>query len=312
MSKTLMQANSVEVADYTVKDVQYEGREWIVVPVVMMKTGVHHGSKGAVMHEIDELGKIVEAWNGIPVTVGHPQDGDRFVTANSPKQLEQSVGRVFNTYVDGDKLKAEVWIDVTKATAVNPNVVHYIREKRTLDVSVGVFTEDLVTSGVHEGEQYEAVARNYRPDHLALLPDEVGACSWQDGCGIRVNNKQKKGGKSNEMSNEKQSKAKDWVYTVNESYHETAEKIHEKLQEMSNDVVRHHLVDVFSDGSFVYERQAEGKPVKLYMQKFEMQDNKVEFAGDPVEVQRKVTYPSVNMESENTNKNSENMEKEKK
>lgn len=30
----------------------------------------------------------------------------------------------------------------------------------------------------------DAVARNHRPDHLAILPDQVGACSLADGAGL--------------------------------------------------------------------------------------------------------------------------------
>jgi hypothetical protein len=49
------------------------------------------------------------------------------------------------------------------------------------------------------------VARNYRPDHLAVLPDQRGACSLTDGCGVMVNTKhmeiEKKSGPS-EMARE--------------------------------------------------------------------------------------------------------------
>ena len=172
---------------YDIRNETLDGREYIVAPVVMMKTGVHHGSAGPIFHDIAELGAIPESWNGIPVTIGHPQDGDRNISANSPDQHEKSVGKIFNTHVDGDKLRAEAWLDVQKLTATSPEALEYITQKKQLDVSVGVFTEDLVMAGTYGDEKYEAVARAYRPDHLALLPGEQGACSWQDGCGIRAN-----------------------------------------------------------------------------------------------------------------------------
>ena len=40
----------------------------------------------------------------------------------------------------------------------------------------------------YKGKRYHEVHRALEPDHIALLPDEVGACSVQDGCGAgRVN-----------------------------------------------------------------------------------------------------------------------------
>lgn len=34
---------------------------------------------------------------------------------------------------------------------------------------------------------FKRIARNLNPDHLALLPGGTGACSWEDGCGVRAN-----------------------------------------------------------------------------------------------------------------------------
>jgi hypothetical protein len=61
-------------------------------------------------------------------------------------------------------------------------------EEKTIEVSTGLFTDDEIKSGKWNSEEYLAIARNYRPDHLALLPAAVGACSAEDGCGMpRIN-----------------------------------------------------------------------------------------------------------------------------
>jgi hypothetical protein len=55
-----------------------------------------------------------------------------------------------------------------------------------------------VRPGEFNGKKYESVARNMIADHLALLPNDEGACNWKDGCGIRANKRNKqinKGGK---------------------------------------------------------------------------------------------------------------------
>lgn len=177
---------SILVNNYKVKIKNYEGRKHMVVPVVMMVEGVHSGSKGAIYHSEEELSKNIQSWNGIPVTIGHPKNDKGYISANSPEVV--SVGKIFNTCYSG-KLKAEAWIDIEKIGAQSMEALEYIKQGKALDVSVGVFSDDIEVNGrwgVDE-ESYVAKATNYRPDHLALLPGESGACSWNDGCGIRVN-----------------------------------------------------------------------------------------------------------------------------
>ena len=56
-------------------------------------------------------------------------------------------------------------------------------------MSTGLYVDRDETPGTcpKSGRPYDAVARNYRPDHLAILPDQRGACSNEDGCGIVMN-----------------------------------------------------------------------------------------------------------------------------
>ena len=179
-------------AGYTISVKKHEGEKHLVVPVVMMVEGVHNGSHGPLFHPATELGKFPEVWNGIPVIVSHPQKNGVYVSANSPDIVdEQVIGRVYNTRMEDGKLKAEVWINENKAIQVHPEILGYLHEGKPIDVSVGVFTEDELTPGEWNGEQYIGIAKNHRPDHLALLPNEKGACSLEDGCGLGIN---KKGG----------------------------------------------------------------------------------------------------------------------
>ena len=94
--------------NYVIRSETLDGKRHIVVPVVMMVEGVHNGSQGPLLHLAEELGRFPGAWNGIPVTIQHPQDGDMFVSANSPNIINsQVVGRVFNTRFEDGKLKGE-------------------------------------------------------------------------------------------------------------------------------------------------------------------------------------------------------------
>jgi len=184
----------VQANNYEIRMETYMGRKHLIVPVVMMVEGVHCGSAGPLFHSIEELGKYPASWNGIPVSIQHPEQDGQYISANSPEVLErQTVGQVFNTFVDGNKLKAECWIDIERITAISPEAYSYLQNKRPLEVSIGVFSDDVPQEGDWNGEHYVAIATNHRPDHLALLPGGRGACSWADGAGIRINSKQKGG-----------------------------------------------------------------------------------------------------------------------
>ena len=160
----------------------YEGRPHLIVPVVMLRETVINGAFVA----NDEL--IPESWNGVPVTVGHPLEGNEFTTANHPDTLSgYSIGRIFNAEMHGDLLRAEAWIDIQRAEKVMPGLVRALESGARMDVSTGYFSRQDEVSGTFHGRAYTKIHRDIKPDHLALLPNEQGACSWEDGCGVRVN-----------------------------------------------------------------------------------------------------------------------------
>lgn len=170
---------------YNIQIKKHQGEKHLVVPVVMMVEGVHNGSHGALYHPGSELGKIPDAWNGIPVVVHHPEENGYYVSANSPNLIDEKViGRIYNAKFENGKLKAEAWINENKASQVAPEILQMLRDRKIVDVSVGVFTDDEMVSGNWNGENYVGIARNHRPDHLAILPDEKGACSIEDGGGL--------------------------------------------------------------------------------------------------------------------------------
>lgn len=172
----------------TVRRTTYEGRDILVVPVVMLRQTVVHGANAdaPALVPLDEL--MAESWNGVPVTVGHPNDQGAFASANSPEILSKwKIGRIFNAKMEGDKLKAEAWVDIVRANKVKPGLVAMLESGKPMDVSTGYFSRHDATAGTFNGRAYSVMHRDIKPDHLALLPDENGACSWQDGCGVRAN-----------------------------------------------------------------------------------------------------------------------------
>lgn len=160
------------------------GRGYIVAPLAMLTEGVHNGSGGPLLYRESECRKSVPAWNMKPIVVYHPQINGAGVSACDPDILEkQQVGMVMNVRWDG-KLRAEAWIEEGRATAVDDRVVVALEENRMMEVSTGLFTNNVGEPGEWGGKAYNAEATEHQPDHLALLPDQIGACSIADGAGL--------------------------------------------------------------------------------------------------------------------------------
>ena len=182
-----------KLASYTVTEAVHQEKKHLIVPVVMIVEGVLNGSHGPLLHLAQDFGKIPESWNGIPVVINHPEEEGHSISANSPEVIErQSVGVIYNARMDSNRLLAECWLGSEKLGKVSSDTLIAVNEGKTIEVSVGVYTEDESIAGEWNGIKYNAIARNHRPDHLALLPGGIGACSVENGCGIRVNQNKNK------------------------------------------------------------------------------------------------------------------------
>ena len=158
-----------------------QGRNYIVAPTAMLTEGVHTGSCGPLLYREAECKKAIPAWNMKPIIVYHPGQP---VSACDPIILEkQQVGMLLNTRWKG-KLRTEAWIDEERAKAVDLRVIDALEQNKMMEVSTGLFTDNGGGPGTWNGEEYVAEAVNHQPDHLALLPDKIGACSIADGAGM--------------------------------------------------------------------------------------------------------------------------------
>lgn len=304
---------------YTARVESYNGGNHLIVPVVMMMEGVHNGSRGPVLHLASELGRMPESWNGIPVTIGHPRVNETYVSANSPTVLRDwAVGIIFNSRMDGTRLLAEAWIDQSRIQALSADTLTRIQNGEVMEVSVGILSDEEHTEGVHNNEAYSIIARNHRPDHLALLPGEVGACSIIDGCGLRVN---KRGGKEvpektvivneeNQQGVLKELNRKG--FSINQvGFLERADKVQRLLDSMDSNGRIHWLDEILSETELVYRvdtRQEDGNRVSKYFRQTYIvkEDGNIELTGEPVEVKKEVAYtlvPQVNKKGSRTNFN---------
>jgi len=182
---------------------QLFGREYVVASSTLLVPGVLNGSQGRLYYPEEEVVRDPLAWNMMPLVVYHPKDAEgNPVSARSPSVLnEWCVGFNFNSQTDG-RLTSEHWFDVelvrnvdarlSKASLGYKPILPRVMAGQPVELSTGLFTdnEPAAPGAVYNGKPYDYTARNYRPDHVAILPDQEGACSVHDGCGVNVNAKQ--------------------------------------------------------------------------------------------------------------------------
>jgi len=252
-----------------------DGINYLVFPVVMMVEGVHVGSAGPTYYSANKLSEHPDAWNAKPIVVYHPDKNGVPVSACSKEILEkQSVGIILNAEFEANRLKAEAWINERKADKVYPGLLALLRSGGIMEVSIGHFTEDVEESGIWNNETYERRVTVIKPDHLALLPTEIGACSVQDGAGIPRINK--------DMRSNQETDIQSLVYTS-----------------LTNNGIS--TADIFLDAvydtMFVYGIQGKDK---LWKYTYTVNDDHVEL-GQAEEVRRLIEYETVNHNKETNN-----------
>ena len=183
-----------------IRTAEFRGQEHTVIPVVALVEGVLWPANAPTpeLALAEEFGRFPEGWDGSPVVFDHPRDSDGApIAANAPEVLEDNAfGQMFNTTLDGVKLKSEIWVNndliqnLTEEAQATVNKL--IAGDTVIEVSTGLFMLSEPSTGEFNGQHFDAIWRNIVPDHLAVLPEGVaGACSVEDGCGApRSNNDQ--------------------------------------------------------------------------------------------------------------------------
>jgi hypothetical protein len=177
-----------------VRHVAQGGKDYLVAPLSLIVPGVLSGSKGPLLYTPEEIAKNHRGWDGMPLLINHPHDEltNLPLSAQDPERgpeiiSKQGVGFNRNTSYKG-KLRSEGWFDIEKLARVHPETLNRLRRGEPISLSTGLFTDNEEKSGNYHGRQYTHIARNFRPDHIAILTAGFeGACSLNDGCGVLVN-----------------------------------------------------------------------------------------------------------------------------
>jgi Uncharacterized protein conserved in bacteria (DUF2213) len=265
-----------------------EGREYMVVPTVMITEGVHNGSNGPLFYPADELAKFCQVWNHKPIVVYHPSMNGKAISACDPDVINsRKVGVIMGTNFADGKLKAEAWIDAERAKTVDDRILAALQEGRMMEVSTGLFTDNDITDGEWKGKKYGAIARNYRPDHLAILPDLKGACSIEDGAGLLRNEEG--------LTPEQQHAIRMYMAANDDSQNDVRDALQALVNPPSEKVpmpspmgsLGKWIVDNYPD-YLIYEQGG-----KFYSQGYTGEDGNYTLEGEPQEVKQVRTFEPV-------------------
>ncbi len=170
----------------TTRTEMYQGREYLVVPVVALMEGVIHAvnAKNREFVPLTTLQKAAQTWNDRPVVLFHPQKAGKQCSANSPDVIaSHGLGLIRNSRVEGSKLLQEAWIEKSKAKKLHPRMYEDLEANKTVEVSVGAFVVTDEETGSFNGRDFLGNWVEATGDHLAFLPGSRGACSVEMGCG---------------------------------------------------------------------------------------------------------------------------------
>jgi hypothetical protein len=162
-----------------------DGKDYIVAQGVPLVEGVLNGR----FVSAEEFGAFVNDWNGVPVVMRHPKQNDG--SARVPQPDVPVIGKFYGAKLDGARLTGEYWLEADKLD--NPEgemILSRLSTQQPSETSTGYWAESIPSVGNWNGQDFAFVDQNIHPDHIALLPDEVGACSLADGCGLNRNARQ--------------------------------------------------------------------------------------------------------------------------
>lgn len=274
MSKRMDMVFRGNVNTATLKAKTLDGVDYLVGPVVMAREIVMNG----LFYPAKEIAASVPHWNNRPVVVSHPKDAEgEYISANEVEVLDKTgAGLLFNTSFDKKttKLKADVWLKVSKLSTF-PAVNKSIEDGEMMEVSTGVFVEKVPMAGTFGDRDYTAIAVNYKPDHLALLPGDVGACSIKDGAGFpRVNCLE-----TNDVS-------------ITDKYTVLGKAVR-KTHSITNSMA--YIEEIFDDYLIFtrYEEGTEGYTLYKIGYSIGADEQTVTFNGTPTKVLRKITYVDI-------------------
>lgn len=179
--------------------VTIDGEEYLAHDVVAQREGVYTypDPKGGIRRELvtaDELTAAIEDVDEVSVIVSHPTTDDESkevaTMTTDPRANFAEVGtwRDLRPTDDEKGIAGQVLIRVDEIGRHNGELRQYVSQVKQFgigEVSTGYNIQEAIPdTGRFNGMEYGYRQQGLGLDHLALLPNEQGDCSVEDGCGL--------------------------------------------------------------------------------------------------------------------------------
>src|SRR6056297_227125 len=166
-----------------------EGREVIVVPSATLPDDVIMNN---VKYPADEIKNSFASLNRTPAPLGHPEKGGVFLSASAPEAINEYWVGAWNENVRQEKMPnggyrvhvdKAIDVEVANRTDGGRAVLEAIEKGEPIHTSTGLFA-NLKESGE---DGYAWTAHDIEFDHDAILLNEKGAATPEQGVGMMVN-----------------------------------------------------------------------------------------------------------------------------
>ena len=263
------------------------------------------------LYPAEEINNSYQTMEGKLMPLPHPMVDGKYVSANDPRAINSyHVGAwAQNVSKSGDQVVMDVYINkaVAETKPDGKRLINRLDEmiagtnKDPIHLSTGLLTNKEKKSGESKGKKHSWIARNMQFDHIAILLDEPGAGTPEEGVGMFVNADGQEGeieiasliDAANSLKDGLLNKVKFFLtHNSDASFDEIYQMLREAIRAPSGSDVYRYVVTVWPD-KFIFE---EGN--KLLQQKYLIDDSTVTLVGDPVEVVRKPTEYEVKTNGE--------------
>lgn len=260
--------------------------------------------------------EIEKAYNTLernPMPLGHPKVDGKHVSARDVRAVnEYHVGAWFQNGTHAEnKVSGDMYVNrqYAESSEKGKRLVNRLDEMAAgtntdpIHISTGLLYSGIAANGESKGKKYNEIATNMFFDHVAILLDEPGAGTPDEGVGIFVNAE----GDEQEIEVANLADAADctregmlnktkffFTNASNFSFDDISRAISDKLRESSTEDKWLWPETVWPD-SFIYRDDT-----KYLKQKYLIgDDGKAVFVGEPVEVVRKPTEYEIKTNGEN-------------
>ena len=263
------------------------------------------------LYPAEEINNSYQTMEGKLMPLPHPMVDGKYVSANDPRAINSyHVGAwAQNVSKSGDQVVMDVYINkaVAETKPDGKRLINRLDEMIAgtntdpIHLSTGLLTNKERKSGESKQKKYSWIARNMQFDHIAILLDEPGAGTPEEGVGLFVNADGQEGEVETASLVEAANSLKDGLlnkvkffltHNSDASFDEIYQMLREAIRAPSGSNVYRYVVTVWPD-KFIFE---EGN--KLFQQKYLIDDSTVTLVGDPVEVVRKPTEYEVKTNGE--------------